>query len=75
MPRTRVSLNAKAHRLGWLKPINLELRRLTKTTKSNNCKSLPKFIDYLLNNHLPVALEKSIIFAQWSTTKLINSKT
>ena len=30
MPRTEVSLNAKTHLLGWIKPNNLKLPRLTK---------------------------------------------
>ena len=78
MPRTRVSLNAKAHYLGWLKPNNLKLAtvcRLTKTT-SNNCKSLIKdLLTAYYNNHIPVPSEKNKLFAQWFTNKLINFKT
>ena len=42
MPRTRVSLNAKVHQLGWLKPNNLKLRKLTKTTYLTTAKFQPK---------------------------------
>ena len=48
MPRTRVSLNSKAHQLGWLKTKKKKLKNSSRLISTNKLQQLKKFSNKIL---------------------------
>ena len=49
MPRTRVSLNSKAHQLGWLKTKKKLLKNSSRLISTNKLQQLKKFSNKIYN--------------------------
>ena len=69
-------LNVKAHQLGWLKPINLKLRRLTKLRHLATKKLTKILLTSYYKSPLPAPLEKNKICSvvHYQNHKLQNVK-